>query len=122
MFHLDTCLTLCNAVFTDGCNPVVYQGKNWPETDLSASASASCPCSEYAGSLAGRQYRKCEGTYSQKARWSNMVDVSECTALNDERTTGLLCQLAQVRRTYPYSTYLSESCTSTLNKISMFSL
>ena len=86
--------------FTDGCNPVEYQGANWTETDLGASASAFCPCGEFAGSLVGRQYRKYEGTYSQKARWSDMVDDSECTALDDEQTTGLLCQLAQVRRTY----------------------
>ena len=83
---------------------MVYLGENWTETDLGARASAPCPCSEFAESLAGRQYRKCEGTYSQKASWSDFVDMSECTALNDERTTGLLCQLAQVRTCIPVYT------------------
>ena len=82
--------------YIDGCNPEVDNGGNWPETDLGSRASAPCLCSEFAGSLAGRQYRRCEGTYSQKARWSNVVDVSECAALNDRRT-GLLCKIAHVR-------------------------
>ena len=94
-------VTVCLSILSDGCDPEVDERGTWPETDLGSRASAPCPCSEFAGSLAGRQYRLCEGTYSQKARWSDEVDVRECTALNDVRTTGLLCQIAQVRSSHP---------------------
>ena len=82
----------------DGCDPEIDERGSWPETDLGSKPSAACPCSEFAGSLAGRQYRLCGGAYSQKARWSDDVDVRECTAINDVKTTGRLCQIAQVRR------------------------
>ena len=68
---------------------------DWPETNLGNTASAPCPCSEFAGSLAGRAYRYCGGTSSQGARWERKIDISSCEALNLE-ITGRLCEAAKV--------------------------
>ena len=53
-------------------------------------ASVPCPCTEFVGSLAGRSYRYCNGTFSQGAYWE-MFDISKCEALN-KITTKRLCQ------------------------------
>ena len=51
-----------------------------------------CPCTEFAGSLAGRAHRYCGGTFSQGAEWE-AFDVTKCEALNDN-TTRRLCEAA----------------------------
>ena len=81
--------------YIDGCNPDTFEGIKWPETNLGSSASVPCSCSEFAGSLAGKIFRLCNGTYSQRARWSVRLDKSQCTALSSQQT-GLLCEAAQV--------------------------
>ena len=95
-YYSEFCSCYCCCI--DGCNPESFGGREWPETNLGSSASVPCPCSEFAGSLAGRILRFCGGTFSQRARWSDLLDDSQCTALNSEQT-GLLCQAAQVRTT-----------------------
>ena len=40
-------------------------GITWPETSLDVSVNVSCPCTKFAGSLAGRAFRYCGGTTSQ---------------------------------------------------------
>ena len=82
-------------VESDGCNPDTFEGIEWPETNLGSSAAVPCPCSEFAGSLAGEIFRFCEGTYSQRARWSDHVNDSQCTAFSSQQTR-LLCEAAQV--------------------------
>ena len=79
----------------DGCNQERFGGYEWPEINLGTSASFPCPCAEYSGSLAGRIFRYCTGTFSQQAQWSTTLDSSQCTALNSMQT-GLLCEAAQV--------------------------
>ena len=64
----------------------------WPETNLGDTVIVPCPCAEFAGSLAGRAYRYCSGTFSQGAHWE-AFDISECEALN-ENTTRRLCEAA----------------------------
>lgn len=64
----------------------------WPETNLGDTVIVLCPCAEFAGSLAGRAYRYCSGTFSQGAHWE-AFDISECEALN-ENTTRRLCEAA----------------------------
>lgn len=73
--------------FADPLNTI-----EWPETNLGDTASMSCPCTEFAGSLAGRAYRYCSGTFSQGGQWEE-IDVSDCEALNDN-TTRQLCEAA----------------------------
>ena len=85
----------------DGCNFTTTPfdiGSNitteieWLETNLGDTASVPCPCAEFAGSLAGRAYRYCSGTFSQGAHWDEF-DVSRCEALNS-MTTRRLCVAA----------------------------
>ena len=64
----------------------------WPETNLGNTANVPCPCAEFAGSLAGRAYHYCSGTFSQGAHWETF-DVSRCEALNSI-TTRRLCVAA----------------------------
>ena len=71
-------------------------GVDWPETNLGVRVDIPCPCTEFAGSLAGRAFRYCSGTYSQGARWEFSADISDCSALNSE-TTRRLCDAARVR-------------------------
>ena len=71
-------------------------GVDWPETNLGVTVNVPCPCTEFAGSLAGRAFRYCGGTYSQGARWEASADISDCSALNSE-TTRRLCEAARVR-------------------------
>ena len=82
-----------NTAMLDGCNKEVFMGVTWPETSLDVSVNVSCPCAEFAGSLAGRAFRYCGGTYSQGARWDNFADISGCSALNSE-ITRQLCEAA----------------------------
>ena len=88
-------------IYTDGCNftttpfdigPNITIDIQWPETNLGDTASVFCPCAEFAGSLAGRVYRYCSGTFSQGAHWETF-DTSECEALNKVRTRRL-CEAA----------------------------
>ena len=81
----------------DGCNfttPPFDSSSNisteieWPETSLGDTASVPCPCAEFAGSLAGRAYRYCGGTFSQGAYWEEF-DISRCEALNSMITRRL---------------------------------
>ena len=61
-----------------------------------------CPCAEFAGSLAGRAYRYCSGTFSQGAHWEEF-DISRCEALNSMITRRLCVAallLAQVSLLY----------------------
>ena len=90
-----TVLTFC-ASLLDGCSQENFKGYEWPEINLGANASVPCPCAEFSGSLAGRIFRYCTGTFSQQAQWSSILDSSQCTALNSAQT-GLLCEAAQVR-------------------------
>ena len=85
----------------DGCNFTTTPfdiGSNvsteieWPETSLGDTASVPCPCAEFAGSLAGRAYRYCGGTFSQGAHWEEF-DISRCEALSS-MTTRRLCVAA----------------------------
>ena len=85
----------------DGCNYSTTPfeiGSNitinieWPETNLGDMASVPCPCAEFAGSLAGRAYRYCSGTFSQGADWE-AVDDSRCEA-RQSMTTRRLCAAA----------------------------
>ena len=85
----------------DGCNYTTTPfdiGSNitieieWPETNLGDTASVPCPCAEFAGSLAGRAYRYCSGTFSQGADWE-AVDDSHCEA-RKSMTTRRLCAAA----------------------------
>lgn len=64
----------------------------WPETNLGDTASVPCPCAEFAGSLAGRAYRFCNGTFSQGAHWEE-PSTGDCEALNSN-TTRELCRAA----------------------------
>ena len=79
----------------DGCNPDEYKGRMWPETDLGSIASIACPCANIVGSLAGRIFRHCTGSYTEGADWLDVVDVSQCAAINSD-ITGKLCAIATV--------------------------
>ena len=84
-------------MFVDGCNFTTTPfdidfNIEWPETNLRDTASVPCPCAEFAGSLAGRAYRYCSGTFSQGADWE-AVDDSRCEALQS-MTTRRLCAAA----------------------------
>ena len=79
----------------DGCDAETFMGVDWPETNLDVTVNIPCPCTEFAGSLAGRAFRYCGGTYSQGARWEASADISDCSALNSE-TTRRLCEAARV--------------------------
>ena len=88
-------------MYVDGCNftmtpfeigPNVTIAIEWPETNLGDTASVPCPCVEFAGSLAGRAYRYCSGTFSQGAYWEEF-DVNLCEALSSA-TTKRLCAAA----------------------------
>ena len=74
---------------TDPTDPLITI--EWPETNLGDTASVPCPCAEFAGSLAGRAYHYCGGTFSHGAHWE-ALDISHC-ALN-ENTTRRLCKAA----------------------------
>ena len=75
------CLDGCNyTVTTDSTDPLINMIE-WPETNLGDTASVPCPCAEFVGSLAGRAYRYCSGTFSQGAHWE-AFDISSCEALN----------------------------------------
>lgn len=80
----------------DGCNEETFMGVDWPETNLGVTANVPCPCTEFAGSLAGRALRYCGGTYSRGGRWMDSADISDCSALNSE-ITRRLCDVAKVR-------------------------
>ena len=92
----------------DGCNRENFRGYEWPEINLGTSASVPCPCAEYSGSLAGRIFRYCTGTFSQQAQWSTTLDSSRCTALNSAQT-GLLCEAAQVSIHHCINYYLHDN-------------
>lgn len=79
----------------DGCEPEVFHDINWPETTLGDTASAPCPCTEFAGSLAGRAHRYCGGTFSRGGRWEEHADIGACSVFNSD-TTKRLCEAAQV--------------------------
>ena len=88
-------------MFVDGCNFTTTPFDidfnftieiEWPETNLGDTASVPCPCAEFAGSLAGRAYRYCSGTFSQGADWE-AVDDSRCEA-RQSMTTRRLCAAA----------------------------
>ena len=83
-------------ILLDGCDKEMFMGIDWPETDLDVEVNVSCPCAEFAGSLAGRALRYCGGTYSQGARWDTAADITSCSALNSE-ITRRLCVAARVR-------------------------
>ncbi len=90
------CLDGCNyTVTTDPTDPLITL--EWPETNLGDTASVPCPCAEFAGSLAGRAYRYCSGTFSLGADWEDF-DLSECEALN-ENATRRLCEAARLLAT-----------------------
>ena len=85
-------------MFVDGCNFTITPfdidfNIEWPETNLGDTASVPCPCAEFAGSLAGRAYRYCSGTFSQGADWE-AVDDSRCEA-RQSMTTRRLCAATQ---------------------------
>ncbi len=97
-------------VYIDGCNFTTTPfdiGSNitteieWPETSLGDTVSVPCPCAEFAGSLAGRAYQYCSGTFSQGAHWED-YDISECEALNSQ-TTRRLCVAALLLAQVPIS-------------------
>ena len=83
-------------ILLDGCDKETFMGVNWPETNLDVTADVPCPCTEFAGSLAGRAFRYCRGTYSHGAKWEASADISDCSALNSENTRRL-CEAARVR-------------------------
>ena len=87
---------LNNCILLDGCDKETFMGIDWPETDLDVEINVSCPCAEFAGSLAGRALRYCGGTYSQGARWDTAADITSCSALNSD-ITRRLCEAARVR-------------------------
>ena len=97
--HVDGC-NFTTTPFDIGSN--ITMEIEWPETNLGDTASVPCPCAEFAGSLAGRAYRYCSGTFSQGAHWE-AFDISGCEALNS-MTTRRLCVaallLAQVAISY----------------------
>ena len=82
-------------LLTDGCDPGIYNGRMWPETDLGSVASISCPCADIVGSLAGRIFRQCQGRYIEGADWLDEVDESQCAAINSG-ITSKLCAIAMV--------------------------
>ena len=93
------------SIYLDGCNyskdSIDIDSEtaidiDWPETNLGITVSVPCPCAEFAGSLAGRAFRHCGGTYSQGARWEDF-DVGNCNILKSE-TTLHLCKAAKVLR------------------------
>jgi hypothetical protein len=97
-------------MYVDGCNfttsPFDIDTNitieiEWPETNLGDTASVPCPCAEFAGSLAGRAYRYCSGTFSQGAHWETF-DVSLCEARRSN-TTGRLCAAALLLTQVPLS-------------------
>ena len=87
----------------DGCNFTTTPfdiGSNvsieveWPETNLGDTVNVPCPCAEFAGSLAGRAYRFCTGTFSQGAHWE-APDISDCEVLDPrQKSTRNLCRAA----------------------------
>ena len=90
---MNTCVDGCNLTttpFVIGSN--ITTEIEWPETSLGDTTSVPCPCAEFAGSLAGRAYRYCSGTFSLGANWE-MYDTSDCEALNS-MTTRRLCVAA----------------------------
>ena len=89
MYVLDGC-NFTTTPFDIGSNITIKI--EWPETNLGDTASVPCPCAEFAGSLAGRAYRYCSGTFSQGALWE-AFDISRCEALNS-MTTRRLCAAA----------------------------
>ena len=82
-------------VWIDGCDSDILDGRKWPETNLGSTATIPCPCADIVGSLAGRVSRLCTGTYDQGAEWDDIIDESQCTALNSE-ITSRLCAAAMV--------------------------
>lgn len=74
----------------------IYMDVDWPETNLDVTVNIPCPCTEFAGSLAGRASRYCGGTYSQGASWEASADISDCSALHSS-ITRRLCEAARVR-------------------------
>ena len=79
----------------DGCDSENFKDIHWPETNLGNRASAPCPCAEFAGSLAGRAFRYCGGTYSQGVKWEENVNTSGCNVLNSPEIKRL-CEAAEL--------------------------
>ena len=90
-------MLICLSIYllTDGCDPDYYKGRRWPETDLGLIASIPCPCANIVGSLAGRIFRHCQGSYTEGADWLDVVDESQCAAINSG-ITSKLCAIAMV--------------------------
>ena len=84
-------------LLTDGCDPGIYKGRMWPETNLGSIASIPCPCTDIVGSLAGRIFRHCQGSYTEGADWLDEVDQSQCAVINSA-ITSKLCAIAMVNQ------------------------
>ena len=82
-------------ILSDGCDPEEYKSRMWPETDLGLLASIPCPCTNIVGSLAGRIFRHCQGSYTEGADWLDEIDESQCAAINSA-VTSKLCAIAMV--------------------------
>ena len=80
-----------------GCEEDDYLGYTWPETILGSYATSTCPqCKEVLGSLAGSILRYCDGTSSQGANWSDVLDFTNCATSKSNITTRL-CDIAMVK-------------------------
>ena len=77
----------------------------WPETDLGSVASIPCPCANIVGSLAGRIFRHCQGSYTEGADWLDEVDESQCAAINSG-ITSKLCAIAMVDQFHKYTCHV----------------
>ena len=80
----------------DGCDAEEHLNYFWPETNLGVTARVSCPCQEYLGTFAGKVRRLCNGTFSEGARWSPIIDDSDCETKRSD-ISRQLCDLAAVR-------------------------
>ena len=93
---------------------------DWPVTNIGINASAPCPCAEFAGSLAGRAYRYCNGTYSQGVRWEEKVYNDECDVLNSPETRRL-CDAAKLLAKVLRKQHVAESNVSCVHTVYMLS-
>ena len=58
-------------------------------------ALVSCPCQEYLGTFAGNVRRLCNGTFTEGAMWSPIIDDSACETKRSD-ISRRLCDLAEV--------------------------
>ena len=91
--------TLKDFHLTDGCDAEEHLNYFWPETNLGVTALVSCPCQEYLGTFAGNVRRLCNGTFTEGAMWSPIIDDSVCETKRSD-ISRQLCDFAAVRNSF----------------------